>query len=120
MYNPMDLTGKRILITGAGSGIGRETAITLSKLGAKLVLLDIKEDGLSTTISKLNNNDLHSSNVIDLSRIEDIEPLIKNLTKDEAFSGFVHCAGIAPMRPFSMTKIENIERVMRVNFYSFI
>ena len=58
--------------------------------------------------------------MIDLSKTEEIEPLIRDITKDGPFSGFVHCAGIAPMRPFLMTKVDNIERVMRVNFYSFV
>lgn len=116
MYNPMDLTGKRILITGAGSGIGRETSIVLNKLGATLVLLC----GLRNTISPLENTENCQSHVIDLSKTEEIEPLIRNIIKDGPFNGFVHCAGIAPMRPFLMTKVENIERVMRVNFYSFV
>ena len=39
MINPMELTGRRIMVTGASSGIGRETAILLSNLGAQVVLL---------------------------------------------------------------------------------
>ena len=38
MFNPMNLTDRKILVTGASSGIGRETSILLSKLGAQLVL----------------------------------------------------------------------------------
>ena len=38
MINPMELTGRRIMVTGASSGIGRETAILLSNLGAQVVL----------------------------------------------------------------------------------
>lgn len=120
MYNPMDLSGKRILVTGAGSGIGRETAIVLSKLGASVVLLDIREQGLQDTLSLLDDRPKHKSYVIDLSKIEKIEPLIREIIQDGSFHGFVHCAGIAPMRPFLMTKVENIESVMRVNFYSFV
>ena len=120
MYNPMDLSGKRILITGAGSGIGRETAIVLSKLGASVVLLDIKEQGLRDTVSLLDKSEKHQSYVVDLSKIDEIEPLIRNIIRDGSFNGFVHCAGIAPMRPLLMTKTLNIEYVMRVNFYSFV
>lgn len=120
MYNPMDLSGKRILITGAGSGIGRETAVVLSKLGASVVLLDIKEQGLKDTLSLMEDSEKHRSYVIDLSKMDEIEPLIREIIKDGPFNGFVHCAGIAPMRPFLMTKVSNIESVMKVNFYSFV
>ena len=42
--NIIELSNKNIIITGAGSGIGRETAIVASKLGAKTILLDISEE----------------------------------------------------------------------------
>lgn len=38
----VDLTGKIAIITGAGSGIGKETAITFAKQGASVVCADIK------------------------------------------------------------------------------
>lgn len=121
MYNPMDLSDKRILITGAASGIGRETAVVLDNLGASLILLDIKEKGLDDTIGMLSNSNKHKAYTIDLCKCEEIEALIKTIIKENGtFDGFVHCAGIAPMRPFLMTKTENIDRVMRINFYSFV
>ena len=49
MFNPLSLIGKRILVTGAASGIGRETSILLSKLGAEVILIDQNEEGLIRT-----------------------------------------------------------------------
>jgi len=39
MYNPMNLEGKRILITGASSGIGAACARTASRLGAHVIMV---------------------------------------------------------------------------------
>ena len=54
MINPMELTGKRIMVTGASSGIGRETAILLSQLGAQVVLLGRDEKRLAETEEKMS------------------------------------------------------------------
>ena len=42
----MSVEEKNIIITGAASGIGRETALLCQKLGANLLLLDINKQGL--------------------------------------------------------------------------
>jgi NAD(P)-dependent dehydrogenase (short-subunit alcohol dehydrogenase family) len=44
-----DLVGKTALVTGAGSGIGRETALAFARRGADLVLCDCNEEGLART-----------------------------------------------------------------------
>ena len=45
-----DLRGKKTLITGAGSGIGRATAIAAAAVGAELFLTDINASGLAETV----------------------------------------------------------------------
>ena len=61
----IDFQGKKIIITGAGSGIGRETARVLNEHGAFVVMMDINEEGLKETAS-LCGNHCHTM-VIDLT-----------------------------------------------------
>ena len=59
VFNPFSLNGKNIVISGAASGIARQCAINCSKMGAKLILLDINEEGLKETLGLLDNNEEH-------------------------------------------------------------
>lgn len=45
----MQLTGQRVVITGAGSGLGRELALRYAREGARLLLADIQDEGLKQT-----------------------------------------------------------------------
>ncbi len=120
MFNPMDLTGKRILVTGATGGIGTETAIQLSKLGAKVVISDIDASRLDNVFKKLEGEG-HYKYVVDLSDVDSIADIIKNMVSEcGVFHGLAFCAGIAPMRPLKMTKRENMIKVMDINLFSFI
>ncbi len=120
MRNPMDLTGKRILISGASGGIGRATSKRLSELGATLVLTDIKEDRLEEVVETLDGKG-HAFYVMNFKDIDSIEGTIDLICKENGiFNGFVHCAGIAPMRPFKMTKYDDVLPTMQVNFFSFV
>lgn len=47
------LAGKKCLITGAGSGIGRATAIAAAAEGAELFLTDINETGLAESVAQV-------------------------------------------------------------------
>lgn len=56
MKNLIDLTGKTILVTGASSGIGRQTAVTLSEVGAKVILTARREEQLIETMGMLSGS----------------------------------------------------------------
>lgn len=116
----INLSNKNIIITGAGSGIGRETAIVASRLGAKVMMLDLSEDGLKKTCS-LMEGDGHSYRVVDLSNINSIAPLVKEIvTRYGIINGLVHCAGISSRKPLNVLTREGFEKIMDVNFYSFV
>ncbi len=120
MYNPMDLTGKQILITGGAGGIGRATAKVAAELGATVVLLDKSREGMEAALAELPGEG-HRCFEINLREIEGIEPEVEAICAEcGMFHGFVHCAGIAPMRPFKMTKYEDVLRIMQINFFSFV
>jgi len=51
---PNYFTGKTIVITGAGSGIGRATALIFAREGANVVCADINENGVEQTIEQVN------------------------------------------------------------------
>lgn len=118
--NIVDLSNKTILITGAGSGIGQATAITASKVGAKVVLLDVSKEGLESTMEKLEGYG-HSMHLVDLSVNESIAPLIKEIVETQGLvNGFVHCAGISSRKPLNVLTKDGFSKVMDVNFYSFV
>lgn len=85
-----------------------------------MILTDVFEERLRNVLSSLDG-DSHSMYIMDLTKIDSIEGTISRLCAENGpISGFVHCAGIAPMRPFKMTKYENILPTMQINFFSFV
>ena len=120
MERIIDLTGKLILITGAGSGIGRETAIRASKQGATVMMIDMSEDGLMETFSSLEGTG-HSYYVADLTDLGSIAGIVNDLVKKKGvLNGLVHCAGISSRKPLNVLTKSGFEKVMDVNFYSFV
>src|SRR5437867_1151634 len=51
----MRLEGKVALITGAGSGIGRESALLFSREGARIVVADVNEEGGRGTVEQVRS-----------------------------------------------------------------
>ena len=113
-FNPFSLKGKTVLITGASSGIGRETAIVCSKMGAYVVITGRNEERLKETFDKLEGKD-NLSIAADLTDTEAIESLVQQLP---SLTGVVHCAGIGDRSILKMVKEKDIAKVMRINFES--
>lgn len=120
MYNPCDLSGKKILITGASSGIGRATAVYISKLGAKVVLTGRSKERLEQTLSMLDGEG-HSYVSFDLTDLEGIESIFKETVKDGVkLNGMVHSAGIPFVMPLRNLTPSALQECFRNDFFCFV
>ena len=113
-YNPFTLAGKTILVTGASSGIGKETAISCSKMGAKVIITARNEERLNETFKALEGED-HIKIIADLTRTEDLEHLIKEI---DVIDGLVLCAGRSRSLPVLFSTREKFDEIYDVNFFS--
>lgn len=115
MINPMTLEQKRIIITGAASGIGKETARLLHELGADLLLLDLNSEGLKEIKEELGDG--VACRTIDLMDFDQCKSVLLG-AKEElggSYTGLVHCAGIPSVIPLRALSNEQYEKVMKIN-----
>ncbi|MGA9870395.1 MAG: SDR family oxidoreductase [Rhodococcus sp. (in: high G+C Gram-positive bacteria)] len=90
-----DLRGKKIFITGAGSGIGRATALTAARAGAELYLTDINEAGLGETVSAAGSAVARSS-AFDVSDYDAVTAFAESVHTDVGSLDIVmNIAGVA-------------------------
>src|SRR4051812_46017806 len=112
--NPLDLTGKTILVTGASSGIGRETAIYLAGLGARIVLSGRDVTRLETARAKLCGE--HLVEALELSSSDEIPAWMKAIAgRTGPLHGVVHSAGISATRPLRTISQKEINSLMAIN-----
>lgn len=111
MYNPYSLEGKTILITGAASGIGKATSIECSKVGARVVAVDLNSEGLADLIPQLEGEGhmSFSGNLCDAAFIQELADSVP------AMNGVFICAGVSDTTLMKFVTQEKIDRVFSVN-----
>ena len=113
MFNPFSIEGKTILVTGAASGMGKATAITCAKMGAKIVAADFNADGLASTMKELEGE----GNVSFVFNLADEGSWTELLADSPVLDGIANCAGIANMNPFLFVNREEFDKVFNINFF---
>jgi len=114
--------GRLVVVTGAGSGIGRETAIAFAKLGAKIVAVDLDAASAQRTaeLASLIGPTAHAYPV-DVSDRAAMEALAKGIARDHGVPHIVvNNAGIGLAGPFLETSIDDWKRVIDVNLWGVI
>lgn len=112
--DPFSLEGKRVLVTGASSGIGRQVAIACAQMGAQLVVSGRNGERLAATLAELEGEG-HAAVAADLSRQEDIDRLAGEAG---VVDGLVHAAGISRLVPFRMISRTQLDEMFSSNVYA--
>lgn len=111
IFNERYLADKRILVTGASSGIGKQAAITLAACGARVCLSGRSAERLQSTLSELPGTG-HSLLPLDLNGDDSISDNIQACSKaDGAFFGAFHAAGVSMVRPAKLCKQKQFDEV---------
>ena len=112
--NPFSLEGKTILVTGASSGIGRETALACARMGASVVITGRDADRLGTTFEQLESSG-NTQILADMTNKEDVESLVASLPP---LDGAVLCAGNSITLPLQFGTREKFDEMFDVNFFA--
>jgi NAD(P)-dependent dehydrogenase (short-subunit alcohol dehydrogenase family) len=114
----MKLKDKVALITGAGSGIGRSTALLFAKEGAKVVVVDANKDTARDTVDLIKRNGGEAIYIkADVSKSGEVQNMIKEtLKKYGKLDVLFNNAGIEGQQaPTTECTEENFDRVIAVN-----
>lgn len=111
------LEGKRILVTGASSGIGQSCALLAAELGAAVVLTGRRFNALEETRQRMANSGIHHSVAGDIALPSFVKELVDGAGR---LDGLVHAAGMAPMCPVGVLTVDQVDSVMKTNYFSFL
>jgi NAD(P)-dependent dehydrogenase (short-subunit alcohol dehydrogenase family) len=120
--DPIDLKGKRILITGASSGIGEAGAEKLARAGAKVVVVARRQELLDAVAARITaaGGDARAI-ACDLSDLDAIDELVATLERDlGGIDILINNAGRSIRRPLaeSLDRWHDVERTMALNYFS--
>lgn len=107
-------SGPLVVITGAGSGIGRATAVRLARDGSDLVLLDIDEDGLAATRALVDATDV-AVMAADVSDEAAVQAAFTDVSERGSLDGLVNAAGIVLPGDTATTSRRDWDATLAVN-----
>lgn len=122
MTNMDRFKDKKIVVTGASSGIGRSAAIQLAEKGAEVLLVARRQEGLNEVVEIIKNAggkaQAYSADLSDLSAVDQLGDSI--LAEHSVIDVLVNNAGRSIRRPLlsSLERFHDFERCMQLNYYS--
>jgi NAD(P)-dependent dehydrogenase (short-subunit alcohol dehydrogenase family) len=126
LYRPdlddVDLAGKRILLTGASSGIGEAAAEKFARRGATVVVAARRQDLLDALVERITAaGGTAKAHACDLSDLDAVDELVATVEDDlGGVDILINNAGRSIRRPLaeSLDRWHDVERTMVLNYYS--
>lgn len=117
-YKKFDFTGRAGLVTGAGSGIGRASALALAQSGAKVLVCDINEAGATETVDLIIADGGTAAALCgDVSQAEYADAIVKETIGRFGSLDFAHNnAGVeGALAPTGEADLEDFQRGLSIN-----
>jgi 3-oxoacyl-[acyl-carrier protein] reductase len=111
---------RRVLVTGGGRGLGAQIVRELAGAGHEVVFTYRSASAEADALVKELAGSKVTGRSCDLADDSAVDALISSLEAEAPFSGLVHNAGMSYDALAAVMKISEAEKVMRVNFWSFV
>jgi len=110
-----NIAGKIVVITGASSGLGAETARHLVAAGARVALGARRTDRLKALVAELGaeNASAHTVDVVDRAQVEAFVAAAR--ARWGRIDVMLHNAGVMPLAPLGLNRVEDWDRCIDVN-----
>jgi NAD(P)-dependent dehydrogenase (short-subunit alcohol dehydrogenase family) len=109
-----ELPGKALLVTGGASGLGREIALRAAAEGARIALMDVREDRLAAAREQLGGTD-HLAIRADVTSEEDVVRTVREADAWGPLDAVVNSAGVVWRGPLVETTMAQYDRMHAVN-----
>ncbi len=112
------LSGKRVILTGGGSGIGRSVALRFAEEGADVAIFDLDRNGAEETVSEIKKaNGSATAHQVDISDRAQVDDAVAADEKNGPVDILVNNAGWDRMESFLETNVDFWKKVIDINLY---